>query len=183
MLRPYRGTDAATSIAAELALAAGRFAAALFTPTLYRRGRRLPDGLGAAAHGAEVAGLDAGAAQRVAAHEPGGALGLAALLELVHACRPAVLHLAREPRAAEDGGARQLGLRRLGDARGLAVDHLAPVLAPDIGARDVAAAGEAAAAEDGVRDGAEGGGEEEKGFYHGRHWEGLLDEYVRLCVW
>ncbi|KAK8084682.1 hypothetical protein PG997_005953 [Apiospora hydei] len=82
-----------------------------------------------------------------------------------HARRLAALHLAHGAGAAEDRGARQLGLRGWGDADGLAVDHVALVLAPDVGARDVAAAGEVAVAvaEDGVRDGAEGGGEEEEG--------------------
>ncbi|KAK8130883.1 hypothetical protein PG984_007321 [Apiospora sp. TS-2023a] len=175
-----RRTGAAALVAAELARAASILAALL--PTNRRRGGggRRPGltGLGrAAAHGAEVAGLDAGAAQGVAADQARGALGLAALLELVHAAGLAGLHLAREARLAEDGGARQdrlRRLRRLGDALGLAVDHLAPVLAPDVGAGDAAAATPAGesivvAAEDGVCDGAEGGGEEEEGFHDGGH--------------
>ncbi|KAK7943122.1 uncharacterized protein PG986_012235 [Apiospora aurea] len=95
-----------------------------------------------------------------------------------HARRLTALHLTHGAGAAEDRGARQLGLRGRGDADGLAVDHVALVLAPDVGARDVAAAGEVAVAvavavavgEDGVRDGAEGGGEEEEGLHDGSHW-------------
>ncbi|KAK7992121.1 hypothetical protein PG996_012863 [Apiospora saccharicola] len=178
-----RSTGAAALVAAKLARAASILAALLASNSRHRSGSGCRLGLtglgGAAAHGAEVTGLDAGAAQRVAADQPRGALGLAALLELVHAAGLAVLHLAREARLAEDGRAcqhRLRRLRRLGDALGLAIDHLAPVLAPDVGAAEAAAAttaGEsivvAVAAEDGVRDSAEGGGEEEEGFHDGGH--------------
>lgn len=161
---PLGRADAAALVAAELARAAGVLAA--LGPGRGRRRRLGLPRLGAAAHGAEIAGLDAGAAQRVAADLAGGAPGVAAPLELADAAGLAVLHLAPEARAAEDGGARQRRLRGgLGDALGLAVDHLATVLAPHVGARDVAAA----AGQDGVRHGAEGGGEEEEGFHDGGH--------------